>query len=213
MIDIDEKSHISVTIKSLEKIYKKAKINGKLESKDIFVLNLIYKLLYIFEDTLTNEEKQKLTILYSRLAFRSENICQPILYKKYLHTVRPTFTQAEVSDCIEIPTFDKIYYWQEEDYQSTIENIVSSINSSYLSDKSSDTYNNFNTDKEINYTNIGRIAFLLTGEYTNYWIYDNEDVDISDSFDSQIINDLHSKLFVSKNIISYGDIKFKIKKI
>ena len=43
MIDITIKSHIGVVVSSIDKIYKKAKLNGKLEIQEIYYLNIIYK--------------------------------------------------------------------------------------------------------------------------------------------------------------------------
>ena len=45
MIIIKDKKHISTIIESLNKIYKKVKITGKLEIMELYYLNLIKKLL------------------------------------------------------------------------------------------------------------------------------------------------------------------------
>ena len=45
MIQIDEKNHASVIIGSLNKIYNKVKLSGKLEAIDLYILNMIYNIL------------------------------------------------------------------------------------------------------------------------------------------------------------------------
>ncbi len=210
MLEINEKSHISVVISSLDKIYKQAKMDGQLHPKDIYYLNIMYKLLNNSYIELSNEQKQHLVSLYNKITFKSKYICPPTLYKKHQQT-KQTFTQAETSDCGDINTFAKIFYWQEEDFTTTIENIIPQLNTEFLSEKLSDSYLNFETGKTIDYSEIGRICFLAMSSNTiDYIVKDILDNDITDAFDLIIIDEIQATLFVSKNIYSFGDIFFKI---
>jgi len=51
MINITIKNHLGVLIGSIDKIYKRVQMVGKLESKEIYYLNIIYKLLNNLELT------------------------------------------------------------------------------------------------------------------------------------------------------------------
>ena len=45
MFEINELNHVPVVISSLDKIYNKAKVNGKLNSINLYIFNIIFKLL------------------------------------------------------------------------------------------------------------------------------------------------------------------------
>ena len=51
MINITIKNHLGVLIGSIDKIDKRAQMVGKLESKEIYYLNIMYKLLNNLELT------------------------------------------------------------------------------------------------------------------------------------------------------------------
>jgi hypothetical protein len=129
------------------------------------------------------------------------------------------FIQAEKTDCNTIPvklTDNNIYYWQEESYTTTIENIILLVDDEgYFTNKLSDTYNNFkNTGKTITYEDLGRICFYaVKSDNKNFKITDILNNDITDIFDIEYVVDLNSTLFVSKDFYSPSDIFFKIIKI
>ena len=83
MIIISEKKHISTIISSINKVYNKAKINGKLSIKDIYYLHVIYKLLTNDLFDLTLDENNLLVTTYNKLSYLSKDICPPIILKTY----------------------------------------------------------------------------------------------------------------------------------
>lgn len=213
MTEINDKNHISILISSLNKSYKQAKLNGKLNSIELYIFNIIFKLLNNQYLTLTNDERKCLISLYEKMYVNSKNICNnlPIYTTKY----KTKFFQAESTDCNNYPKFEDIYYWQEP-LGRNFANIHPDItDSSYLIGKSFDTEENFKLGKDITYSDIGVICFLVTDTLTTeyYRIYDNLNNDVTHTFDTIYINALNSTLYVSDNSYSYGLMNIKIKKV
>ena len=209
MIEITIKNHLGVLIGSIEKIYKRAQLIGKLEIIDIYYLNIIYKLLNKLE--LTNDENNQLIDYYNKLSFYSENICPPKVIKKYQTTPKPKFEQAENTDCNTVPMNKSILYWQEV-YTLTINEIEELIDdTNYLINIPSNTYEAFEIGVNIDYTKIGRILFLaLESDTINYTIKDELNNDVSNIFQITLIPQLNATLFISDNIYSHGTMNFKI---
>lgn len=209
MIEITIKNHLGVLIGSIEKIYKRAQLNGKLETVDIYYLNIIYKLLNKLE--LTNDENNKLISFYNKLSFYSDNICPPKVIKKYQTTPKPIFEQAQTTDCNTVPMNKSILYWQEIYTldNTVITNLVDDTN--YLTNIPSDTYEAFEIGVNIDYTKIGKIIFLaLESNTTNYIVKDALDNDVTHTFEITLVPQLNATLFISDNIYSHGTMKFKI---
>ena len=212
MITINVKNHLGVLIGSIEKIYKKAQISGKLESVDIYYLNIIYKLLNNSE--LTNTENNKLIDFYNKLSFYSENICPPKIIKKYQTTPKVVFEQAENTDCNTVPMNKSILYWQEiyTLNNSQITELVDDTN--YLVDIPSDTYENFELGKNIDYTKIGKIVFLaLESDNRDFIITDILNNDVTHTFSLTYLPQLNATLFISDNIYAHGIMFFRFKKL
>ena len=209
MINITIKNHLGVLIGSIDKIYKKAQMVGKLESKEVYYLNIIYKLLNNSE--LTNSQNNQLITFYNKLSFYSDNICPPKVIKKYQTTPKPKFEQAEVTDCNTVPSNKSILYWQEI-YTLNNSQITELIDdTSYLTDKPSDTYENFEIGKNIDYTKVGKIVFLaLESNTINYIIKDDLNIDVTHTFNISLIPQLNATLFISDNNYSHGIMNFKI---
>lgn len=209
MINITIKNHLGVLIGSIDKIYKKAQMVGKLESKEIYYLNIIYKLLNNLE--LTNSQNNQLITFYNKLSFYSNNICPPKIIKKYQTTPKPKFEQAEVTDCNTVPSNKSILYWQEI-YTLNNSQITELIDdTSYLTDKPLDTYENFEIGKDIKYSNVGKIIFLaLESNTLDYIIKDALNNDVTHTFNITLIPHLNATLFISDNNYSHGIINFKI---
>ena len=209
MINITIKNHLGVLIGSIDKIYKKAQMVGKLESKEVYYLNIIYKLLNNLE--LTNSQNNQLITFYNKLSFYSDNICPPKVIKKYQTTPKPKFEQAEVTDCNTVISNKSILYWQEVYTlnNSQITNLVDDTN--YLIDKPSDTYENFEIGKNIDYTKVGKIVFLaLESDTISYIIKDDLNINVTHTFDITLIPHLNATLFISDNNYSHGIMNFKI---
>ena len=212
---INETNNQAITISSLNKIYNQAKINGKLDSVNLYILNIIFKLLNGCCIELTHYEKQRLMEMYRKIYFHTDNICKKAFVEPYQYT-KPKFVQAESEDCNSFPKFPKIYYWQEEDY-NTISNDVFQLidDTGYFITKSFDSYENFEIGKTINYSNYGKIIFLATNTLNTdvFKIKDFLNIEVNDSFTITYNDVINSTLFVSKNNYSYGDINFKIIKL
>jgi hypothetical protein len=217
MLEINEKSHISVIIGSLNKIYKEAKIHGRLYPRDIYYLQIIYKLLDGCPLTLTNTQRRDLVSCYNKLAFQSKHICQPKIIKGYQMSKKPIFIQAENTDCNTFPTqpVDKIFYWQETDIDTTGSDIeILAIIDGFTTGKDSATYSIFEESINIVYTSIGITGFLCTGSSTiNYEIKDELGLDITDEFDIVVLPEITATLITSKNIMSHGTMNIRIKKL
>ena len=209
MINITIKNHLGVLIGSIDKIYKKAQMVGKLESKEVYYLNIIYKLLNNLE--LTNSQNNQLITFYNKLSFYSDSICPPKVIKKYQTTPKPKFEQAEVTDCNTYPKNKSILYWQEV-YTLNNSQIRSLIDdTSYLTDKPSDTYENFEIGKNIDYTKVGKIVFLaLESDTISYIIKDDLNINVTHTFEITLIPHLNATLFISDNNYSHGTMNFKI---
>ena len=209
MINITIKNHLGVLIGSIDKIYKRAQMVGKLESKEVYYLNIIYKLLNNSE--LTNSQNNQLITFYNKLSFYSDNICPPKVIKKYQTTPKPKFEQAEVTDCNTVVSNKSILYWQEV-YTLNNSQITDLVdNTNYLTDKPSDTYENFEIGKNIDYTKVGKIVFLaLESDTLNYTIKDVLNNDVTHTFNISLIPQLNATLFISDNNYSHGIMNFKI---
>jgi len=209
MINITIKNHLGVLIGSIDKIYKKAQTVGKLESKEIYYLNIIYKLLNNLE--LTNSQNNQLITFYNKLSFYSDNICPPKVIKKYQTTPKPKFEQAEVTDCNTVISNKSILYWQEV-YTLNNSQITELVdNTNYLIDKPSDTYENFEIGKNIDYTKVGKIVFLaLESDTISYIIKDDLNINVTHTFEITLIPHLNATLFISDNNYSHGTMNFKI---
>ena len=215
MLEVLKKSHVPVLISSLNKAFNKVYLGKRIDVRDLFLLNIIYKLLDGCYLDLSNSQRRFLLDLYRKIYFKSDQICPGPTIKQYQMTVKNKFIQSEKGDCCDFNLGDKIFYWQEDSFVSDINNLKAEVQvTDYLDNKPYDTYANFKLGKEIDYFNIGRIVFLTLGSYNaEFKIYDIDNNDITDQFSNQKIVSLNSSLFVSKNIFSHGNIKFKIKKI
>jgi len=212
MLEINEQNHTSVLISSLDNIYNQGKLNGKLNSINLYILNIIYKLLDNCCMTLTQIQRRELIDLYRKIYFNSESICKITNIQKYIMPVKQTFTQAEIEDCNQINTFPKIYYWQYDGLNSIFQSIVDEvIITDYFNNKEYDSYENFALGKIITYSKIGKIIFAAFDTLnSNLNIFDNLNNNITDQFTRTYIDSHNLTLFVSKNNYSHGDIKIKI---
>jgi len=213
---LNDKLHTSSIINSLNKAYNQSKLNGKLVTEDIYLLDSIYKLLDGCEMSLNNKQLKNLKELYISILNNSKYICKTPIFKTYYSKEVIPFVQAESQDCNNIPKLDLIYYWQESlgVLPSTI--LANIATDQYLQTKPSDLKSKFIEGKDINYTDIGLICFALNDVLVidNYHIYDDDnDSDVTLGFESFYNTELKTRIFISYNIYSYGLMNFKIKKI
>ena len=219
MQQINEKSHYSTIISSLNKEYKKTKIGKTITPNDIYLLDVVYNLLQGCCLELSDIETKKLLKIYNTLLHGSKIICNNNYQEVYQMSKKDKFIQAEKTDCNNIPLqpiITKIYYWQEP-LVVIVDDILELIESgTYLETKFSDSISIFEEGKDINYTDIGLICFALNNSLLtdNYHIYDDDNnADITNGFESFYNEELQTRIFISNNIYSYGVMNFKIKKI
>lgn len=215
MLEINEINNISVIISSLDKIYKKGQLTGKLDSSNLYILNIIYNLLDNCCLELTNEQRILLMNMYRNIYFYSENICKVSNIKKYKIEPKIVFEQAEVTDCNQYTKFENIYYWQEENFEYTIDDVLPLISETgFFSNKLFDTEINFNSGVNCSFSKVGYVCFAILDslETDTYEIYDVLNNNVTNMFDVDYANDIKTKLFVSKNIYSHSTTNLKIKK-
>ena len=217
MQQINEKSHYSTIISSLNKEYKKTKIGKTITPNDIYLLDVVYNLLQGCCLELSDIETKKLLKIYNTLLHNSNIICNNNYQEVYQMSKKDKFIQAEKTDCNSIPVqpkVTKIYYWQEQSYLTTITDILPVLTSTnYFTNKLFDTYSNFeNIGKTINYPYLGRICFYATeSDNKSFIITDVLNNDVTDVFDTNYSSTLNNTLFVSKDFYTPSDIFFKLK--
>ena len=217
MQQINETSHYSTIISSLNKEYRKTKIGKTISPNDIYLLDVVYNLLQGCCLELSDIEIKKLLKIYNTILHSSKIICNNNYQEVYQMSKKDKFIQAEKTDCNTIPiqpTISKIYYWQEESYITIIEDIIPlTYNEGYFTNKLFDTYSNFeNIGRTINYNYLGRICFYATesNDY-KFIITDILNNDVTDIFDIVYLSDSNSTLFVSKDFYTPSNIFFKFK--
>jgi len=216
MTEINEKGHVSVIIGSIEKTYRKARLTGKLNSNDPYILEAIYKLLNACYATLSQKNRSTLTTLYNRILTTSKNTCMPMVLEQDKKKPKSVFIQAEFLDCNTYSPSQEIFYWQEDSYYTTNLDVVEKMDDiSFLRTKKKDTLLSFKTGKTIAYSEIGRICFAITDTKTSstFNILNSLNIDVTNGFTKTFTSKTNSTLFVSTNIYSHGDMLFKINKL
>lgn len=199
--------HLTTLVGSLNTSYDKARFMGRLDSRDIYLLNIIYDIITSCKLMLSLDQYEHITSLYNNLYYTSKNICKTYDTLKVINSDK-TFTQNTAT--ASYIKYRMISYWQQNSVTDTIVDIIANLDNIV---KQEDTYTAFASGKTITYTNIGRIAFLLNEELsTNYSIYDELGNNVTTLFDVQSLPSKNSVIIVSKNIYSFSDIKFKILK-
>lgn len=208
MQDINNKSHLAIIIGSLDKLYNQARITGQINPEDFYCLNAIFKLLDSCSSAITYQQRKVLISIYNKLLYKSKHICPSVL-QEYITQPKPKFIQdSSISNII--PNSDKILYWQESDYNNTLDDIILGLKDQI---KLSDSYLNFANGKQIEYSNIGRISFLLNGVSSlNYAVIGEMGIDITSAFTLTYLDNINSLLITSNNIYSYGEVFIKITK-
>lgn len=208
---IKKKTHLETLIGSIEKMMLTAKTKGQLRSKEIFLLNLVGKIILEHSELISFKDKQRLTNMYFAIMNKySKLICKAEIKRNY-HFESYLDALNVADNCYTANEEEKIVYWQED---FTLDNNAIQIvagNEVYVSTLPSDTYEVFEQGKDIEYSKVGKIVFLaLNSETTNYIIKDSLGNDVSHSFEIALFPELHATLIISDNIYSYGTMNFKI---
>lgn len=107
-----------------------------------------------------------------------------------------------------------VYYWQLDNTEDTITEVIPLISPSYVAGKSSEPFNVFEAGYIVDYSQIGRICFgVAPTQVQNYVILDSLNNDVTDEFDIAYISSMSLALFVSKIPYSFSSIYFKFKKL
>lgn len=204
MLYINDKTHISVIIKSLNNIYNQSKIYGKLNVEDINYLNIIYKLLNTCYLDLSVNEINTLSTLYENIQFHSKHICPVLKYPKHIQT-KPKFVQAETNDCNNNPITDKIFYWEDRRFLDLNYDLLiatEAANTTFLFDQNFETYSFFNQgyqwDLEIGDTRVMCINIYDISQTNQYKLYNKFEQDITNSFYYHYIKETNSILYIGK---------------
>ncbi len=212
-MDLNEKTYTATLIASINKTYNQSRLDGKLHIEDLYILNAVYKLLTNCETALTSVHVKILNSLYTNIINSSKYLCTSKQYSSFAYISQKPFIQAETEDCNSLPIQDVIYYWQES-LGTTYQNILDLISTgSYIETKPFDTREEFVKGVDIDYIDIGLIAFAIPNS-TEDMIYDLYDIlenNVTEGFLSYFNTDLKTRIFIGINIYSMGVINFKIK--
>jgi hypothetical protein len=216
MQQINEKSHYSTLISSLNKEYKKTKLAKVLTPNDIYLLDVVYNLLQGCCLELSDKEIQKLLKIYNDVLFNSKVICNNNYQEVYQMSDKNKFIQAEKTDCNNYPSnANYIYYWQEDNPSVTISDITGFLDDyGFIFSKEKDTKQIFSLGKDISYISIGRISFAIEESLStdNYILYDYLNNDVTEGFTKVYIESHKTLTYISNNIYANGIMNFKIKK-
>lgn len=216
MQQINEKSHYSTLISSLNKEYKKTKLAKTLTPNDIYLLDIVYNLLQGCCLELSDIEIKKLLTVYNNLLFGSKVICNNNYQETYQMSKKDKFIQAEKTDCNNYPSnTNYIYYWQEDGPSITISEITDRLDDfGFIFSKEKDTKQAFSIGKDISYILVGRISFAIVDSKStdDYIIYDYLNNNVTEGFTKIYIESRKLITYVSNNIYANGIMNFKIKK-
>lgn len=204
MLYINDKTHISVIIKSLNNIYNESKIYGKLNVEDINYLNIIYKLLNTCYLNLSVDEINTLSNLYENIQFHSKYICPVLKYPRHIQT-KPVFVQAESSDCNSNPVTDRIFYWENRNFLDPdydLDVVVQATNTTFLFAQTFEKYNFFNIGYnwplEVGDTRVMCINIYDIQSNSEYKLYNEFEEDITALFYYHYIEETNSALYIGK---------------
>ena len=107
-----------------------------------------------------------------------------------------------------------VYYWQLDNTSDDITEVLPLVNPTYLMTKPNLPFATFAEGQIVSYTDIGRIVFAIApSQVENFTITDSLNNDITNDFDVHYDPIYSIAIFVSKNVMSYGGIYFKFKKV
>jgi hypothetical protein len=107
-----------------------------------------------------------------------------------------------------------VYYWQLDNTEDTITEVIPQLSPAYIAAKSSLPFATFEAGHIVGYSQVGRICFaVMPTQIQNFTIIDSLNNDVTDEFDVYYDNTMSLALFVSKIPYSFGNIYFKFKKL
>lgn len=215
-MNLNRKDHLVTLISSIDIMFNNAKNKGIIRNKELYLLNLINKLInYDGVNIINDHSKKDLSDFYFRLvAIYKDIICRTLPKKCYSYQNHLNISHVP-DECYDFPHTNKIIYWQSEDLSERFDDILPQITPGYLSDKIFDTKTNFIIGVNCDYTSIGVISFFVleTLETDSYRVYDTLNNDVTDLFTIAWVDSINGTLITSNNIYSISIINIKIKKI
>lgn len=215
MIEINESNHASIANASLKKIYNQARIKGKLDSVDLYILDVLFKHINDCNIELTHDQKKKLQCIYRIIYNTSPDICKVSKisgFKNPKKIVTP-FIVAESTDCPTIVVKNKIYYWQEPTpFTERVDIVTAIVEDDYLADKPFTTDSAFTFAIDIPLESIGRVAIAFNPGYTadSFIIKDILGNVVTHAFTRDNITSIDTVLFTSENVHSIGMLTFTV---
>lgn len=196
----------------MNKLYNQSRMKGKLESVDLYMLNVLFKYLHVCDLDLTDAQKKKLKCIYRILYNTSKDICKVKLEGTKFQD-RPKFVVPVQGGVVVPPVVSKVYYWQEPTPLTEYPDIIDAIiNDDYLADKPFTTKALFEFGIDIPLTHIGRIAFAFDPGFpsSGFKITDFLGNDITHAFTKNNITSLDIVLFTSDFIYAYGNLNVHV---
>jgi hypothetical protein len=214
-MEINEVNHASILNASLLKIYNQAKIKGKLESIDLYLLNVLFKYISDCNLVLTHDQKKKLQCIYRLLYNTSPDICKVNNLQSFKTpaSLKTKFIVADKTDQPTPPLIPKVYYWQEPTPFTEYPDIITAIvEDDYLLDKPFINKTEFTFTLEVKLDYIGRVCFAFEPGFTSsgFVIKDVLGNDVTHAFTRHDVLDLKVVLFVSEWVHSHGEFIFTI---
>jgi hypothetical protein len=210
---VNQLNNLSVLVGSINKVISNAATKGVIRVKELYLLNLVYKLIiHQCDQGEVTPLVMKLNSLYYKLLNKYSYLCKAKLEKFYelSNNLNPTFDAY--TDPVAVKEGD-IYHWQENGPSMSLEEIKALITVSYYEAKEKDTYESFESGKTISYSNVGRIVFVDSASNTvSYEIKDVLGNEISSMFEIKNVQPEGYTTIISKNIYSFGDVYIKIKR-
>lgn len=208
-MEINEVNHASVLNASLTKIYNQARIKGKLDSTDLYLLNVLFKYLNDCNLILTRDQRKKLECIYNVIYNTSPDICKVsgLQSFKSANSFKTKFTVADKTDQPTPPLIPKVYYWQEPTPFTEYPDIVNAIvNNKYLLTKPFINKTSFTFTLEVKLDFIGRVCFAFEPGFTSsgFVIKDVLGNEITHAFTRHEILETKVVLFVSEWVHSHG---------
>lgn len=211
-----KENHLEVLIGSLNKMFLNARNKGIIKNKEIFLLNIIYKILKA-DCYIQNKEKEtkELLSIYYRILNKYTFLCKSDLSKDYYFKHKNINKTINVclDECPEPTKKSIVYFWQEKLRGTTIDDIESLINEEYLLDKNKASYEEASDGVIVDCEYIAKIVFVATNtQETNFIVKDVLGNDITQYFEIRKLEDLNSVMICSLKPYSFGEVFLKLKK-
>jgi hypothetical protein len=177
-------------------------ITGKQEIKDLLykILSMYYLSFYLTDRSLSTDDVES---AYIDIKYKFPSMIKCI-----------EKTGISYDEVLKAFNDYVVYYYQIDNPISTIINEIPLLTPSYVTSKPKDNYSTFEQGKIINYTTVGRVAFVLSpAQSTNFILEDSLGNDITDQFDTYYETINKYALFVSKIPYIPSNVFFKFKQL